>query len=179
MFINCNQLQSQLTASYPCHRLCAQALTPAAVSDEPLIQSGRDLRVRVNSESTEVPPENPGDVAAHGFWRRGATTIFDARITDTDAPTYRNRDAVKVLAAHEKEKKDKYLEECLARRLLIFKIFVWPYTCGRHVRRFRTTSHTHEYNFCTGLVGCGLPISRNCANRTSVVWQPQSGCQTF
>ena len=30
------------------HRLCAQALTPAAVSDEPLIHSGRDLQVRAN-----------------------------------------------------------------------------------------------------------------------------------
>ena len=98
------------------HRLCAQALTPAAVSDEPLVHSGWDLQVRANSESTEVPPENRGDVAAHGFWRRGTTTIFDVRITDTDAPTYRNRDPAKVLAAHEKEMKDKYLEDCLARR---------------------------------------------------------------
>ena len=42
--------------------------------------------------------------------------IFNIRITDTDAPMYRNRDPIKVLAAHEKEKKDKYLEDCLARR---------------------------------------------------------------
>ena len=47
------------------HRLCAQALTPTAVSDEPLIHSGRDLQVRANSNSTEVPPETRGDVAAH------------------------------------------------------------------------------------------------------------------
>ena len=98
------------------YRLCAQALTPAAVSDKPLIHSGRDLQVRANSEGTEVPPENRGDVAAHGFWRRGVTTIFDVRITDTDAPSYRNRDPAKVLAAHKKEKMDKYLEDCLACR---------------------------------------------------------------
>jgi hypothetical protein len=98
------------------HRLCAQALTPAAVSDEPLIHTGRDMQTSANGQSTEALPDNRGDVAAHGFWRRGATTIFDVRITDTDAPTYRSRDPAKVLAAHEKEKKDKYLADCLARR---------------------------------------------------------------
>ena len=72
-----------------------QELMPAAVSEEPLIHSGRDLQVRAKGESTDAQPENRGDVAAHGFWRRGATTIFDVRITDTDAPTYRNRDPVK------------------------------------------------------------------------------------
>ena len=84
------------------HRLCAQALTPVAVSDEPLIHSGRNLQVRANSESTEVSPENQGDMAAQ--------KIFDVRVTDTDAPTNHNRDPVKVLAAHEEENKDKYLE---------------------------------------------------------------------
>ena len=79
-------------------RLCAQALTPAAVSDERLIHSGQDLQVLANGEGKKVPPENRGDVAAH--------TIFDVRITDIDAPTYLNRD----LATHEKEK-DKYLED--------------------------------------------------------------------
>ena len=54
--------------------------------------------------------------SVHGFWRRGATAIFDIRVTDTDAPTYRGQDPHKVLARHEKEKKDKYVEPCLARR---------------------------------------------------------------
>ena len=61
------------------HRLCAQAMTPAVVSDEPLIHSGRDLQVRANSESTEAPPEIRGDVAAHGFWRRG---VFFSRCSE-------------------------------------------------------------------------------------------------
>ena len=54
--------------------------------------------------------------------------IFNIRITDTDAPMYRNRDPIKVLAAHEKEKKDKYLEDCLARRRHFTPIVVsiWP-----------------------------------------------------
>jgi hypothetical protein len=57
------------------HHLCAQALTPAAVSDEPLIS------------------------------RRGTTAIFDVRITDTDARSYRGQDPVKNLQRHEKDKK--------------------------------------------------------------------------
>jgi hypothetical protein len=100
------------------HQLCAQALTPSAVSDEPLIHSSRDNQISANRNGPEVAiqPETRGDVAAHGFWRRGTTAIFDVRITDTDAPSYRNRDPTKILQGHEKEKKAKYLEACLARR---------------------------------------------------------------
>ena len=98
------------------HHLCAQALTPSAVSDEPLIHRGRDGNGRNNAAGAEEPPELRGDVAVHGFWRRGTTAIFDIRVTDTDAPSNRNQDPHKVLARHEKEKKDKYVEPCLARR---------------------------------------------------------------
>ena len=98
------------------HHLCAQALTPSAVSDEPLIHRGRDGNGRDNADGAEEPPELRGDVAVHGFWRRGTTAIFDIRVTDTDAPSNRNQDPHKVLARHEKEKKDKYVEPCLARR---------------------------------------------------------------
>jgi len=100
------------------HQLCAQALTPSAVSDEPLIYSGRAVlrEAQNNSTAEAVPPEYRGDVAAHGFWERGTTAVFDIRITDTEAPSYRRMDPAKVLKKHEKEKKDKYLEACLARR---------------------------------------------------------------
>ncbi len=97
------------------HHLCAQALTPSAVSDEPLIHSGRDS-TGTSTNSAAILPELRGDVAVHGFWKRGATAIFDIRVTDTDAPTYRGLAPRKVLARHEKEKKDKYVEHCLARR---------------------------------------------------------------
>jgi hypothetical protein len=40
--------------------------------------------------------------------------IFDIHVTDTDAPSYRGQDPHKVLANQEKEKKDKYVEPCLA-----------------------------------------------------------------
>jgi hypothetical protein len=108
------------------HELCATALTPSAVSDEPLIHSGRVTQGATggghNAGRREPNGNNPdprelrGDISAHGFWRRGTTAIFDVRIADTDAPTYRGQDPKKVLARHEKEKKDKYLDACIERR---------------------------------------------------------------
>ena len=46
----------------------------------------------------------------HGFWQRGKPCIFDVRLTDTEARSYRNTDSLKVLANQEQEKKDKYLD---------------------------------------------------------------------
>jgi hypothetical protein len=97
------------------HHLCAQALTPSAVSDEPLIHTGRGIP-NANEQGVEAAADSRGDVAAHGFWRRGTTAIFDVRITDTDAPSNRAQDPTKVLKRHEKEKKKKYLAPCVARR---------------------------------------------------------------
>ena len=50
-----------------------------------------------------------GDAGIHGFWERGHPAIFDVRIIDTDARSYRNKDIFKMLTAYEKEKKDRYL----------------------------------------------------------------------
>ena len=91
------------------HSLCASALTPSAITDEPTIPTvqahGDDILAH-----TEVLR---GDVSAHGFWSRGTTAIFDIRVTDTDASSYRNTDPLKVLKRQEKEKKDKYGGACL------------------------------------------------------------------
>ena len=53
-----------------------------------------------------------GDAACHGFWQRGRDTVFDIRITDTDAPSHRGKSWEKVLEEQEKEKKRKYLGTC-------------------------------------------------------------------
>ena len=99
------------------HDLCASALTPSAVSDEPLIYQGRDQRTgQPGDADVAIPPEDRGDIAARGFWKRSTTAVFDVRIVDTDAPTYRGRDPKKILAEHEKRKKDKHLDACLQRR---------------------------------------------------------------
>ena len=46
----------------------------------------------------------------------GQRAVFDIRITDTDALSNCGTDPKKGLKRHEKEKKDKYLEACLASR---------------------------------------------------------------
>jgi hypothetical protein len=96
-------------------QLCGQALTPSTVSDEPLILPSRDMPVE-GTARTIPSPELRGDLAVHGFWSKGQTAIFDFRVTDTDQPSNRNTDPSKVLLRHEKEKKAKYGDHCIARR---------------------------------------------------------------
>ena len=91
------------------HQLCAQALTPSAVSDEPAIPNNQDL-----AERGDERPALRGDLAAHGFWCRGTTAIFDVRVTDTDATSQRTRDPAKILKKQEDDKKNKYGEACRA-----------------------------------------------------------------
>jgi hypothetical protein len=96
-------------------QLCGQALSPSTVSDEPLIQPSRDLLME-GTTRTIPSPELRGDLAVHGFWTKGQTAIFDVRITDTDQPTNRHSAPSKVLLRHEKEKKKKYGDLCIAKR---------------------------------------------------------------
>jgi hypothetical protein len=97
------------------HHLCVQALQPSAVSDKPLIHTGRGVPNAGNA-GVEAAADSRGDVAAHGFWRRGTTAAFDdVRITDTDSPSsHRCQEPLKVPKRHETEKK-KHLEACVAR----------------------------------------------------------------
>ena len=96
--------------------LCKIAHTASYVTDEPLIHSSQDRERPVDNAAEKVDPELRGDVGVHGFWKRGQTTIFDIRVTDTNASSNRGLDPKKVLKRHEKEKKGKYLAGCLARR---------------------------------------------------------------
>ena len=47
---------------------------------------------------------------------RSTDCIIDVRMTDLDCNSNRSKDPEKVLAAHEREKKRKYLEPCLEQR---------------------------------------------------------------
>jgi hypothetical protein len=89
---------------------------PRGLSDKPLINSDLGDNAGAAAPSAEPPPELCGNVGVHGFWRRGATAIFDIRVTDADAPYHCGQDPHKILAKHEKEKKDKYVKACLAQR---------------------------------------------------------------
>ena len=97
-------------------QLCAYAFKPSVVSNEPIIPQARTQQM-VNGQLRMVdPPEKRGDIAVHGFWTHGTTAIFDIRVTDTDARSHRDREPIKVLAAQEREKKNKYKEACLQAR---------------------------------------------------------------
>jgi hypothetical protein len=64
----------------------------------------------------EAWAETRGDLAVDSFWKRAHTTIMDVRVTFLEAPSHRGRAPDAVLRQMEKEKKDKHLAACLARR---------------------------------------------------------------
>eukprot|EP00957_Ditylum_brightwellii_P164681 12538525-Ditylum_brightwellii.AAC.1 len=101
-------------------------LYPSAVSHEPKNYSGEAAKGTkasgAGSEEEEeegaedgskggqkqrvvVPKEDRGDIAIHGFWKQGTTSVFDVRVTNLDAPIYQGRDPAGVLAEAEKQKK--------------------------------------------------------------------------
>ena len=93
--------------------LCSQALKPSAILDEPLIHNGRDQ----DDTNANIPqPELRGDIAVHGFWKRGTTAIFDVRVTDLNNHSQRGTRAKTLLARHEREKKQKYAAHCERQR---------------------------------------------------------------
>ena len=95
------------------HELCATALTPAAVTDEPEIPLGQPaVGAGASATPADLSIATRGDVGVHGFWTRGATAIFDVRVTDVDAASNVRIAPARVLARQEKEKKQKYLPAC-------------------------------------------------------------------
>ena len=96
--------------------MCAQALQPSYITDEPKIQTGQNTGVSVVDGITTPAAEERGDIGAHGFWTKGKTTIFDVRITHAECKSNIGRNHRKVLKSHEKAKKDKYAQKCAERR---------------------------------------------------------------
>eukprot|EP00957_Ditylum_brightwellii_P085567 6508404-Ditylum_brightwellii.AAC.1 len=60
--------------------------------------------------------ELQGDLSIRGLWECQTDTIFDVRITNSDAKSYLSKTVAKYLLAQEKEKKDKYLLLCREQR---------------------------------------------------------------
>ena len=100
--------------------LCGLALGNSRVTTEPLIFYGDGMRVHQGPGSTtnghSLGEEARGDVSAHGFWQRARSTVFDVRITDTDAKSYGNCDSAKLLERFAQQKRNTYEAACLERR---------------------------------------------------------------
>jgi hypothetical protein len=61
--------------------------------------------------------EDREDIFVGGLWARGTDCIIDVRITDDDGTKFQqSKEPHKVLKAHKREKKKKYLEACLKQR---------------------------------------------------------------
>jgi len=93
----------------------AMALMPSQISSKPEIFYGRELNAAQRTEGEVLGDEARGDVGAHGFWKRGRTTIFDVMICDTDVKSYGNRTSKNVLESAALRKKSKYEEACIKR----------------------------------------------------------------
>jgi hypothetical protein len=103
--------------------IASQALIPSAVRNEPLIHTSLPAVTMSDLEQANSPVtrnlyknRDRGDALIRGFWESGTDCIIDVRVTDTDAQSYLSKDPAKVLGAHEKEKKRKYLKPCLEQR---------------------------------------------------------------
>ena len=57
--------------------------------------------------------ENCGDILVRGLWAKQQNGIIDVHVTHTDATSYRDCEPDKVLQLQEREKKKKYLNNCL------------------------------------------------------------------
>jgi hypothetical protein len=112
--------------------LGTMALNSSLVSYEPLIFYGTGVTAGGETEVPASPTKGRkgktskgghvagddvrGDIAIHGLWKRGETSIIDVRITDSDTPSYASSTSAQVLERAAKAKKNKYLEACIERR---------------------------------------------------------------
>ena len=105
--------------------MCKRALPDSSVGTKPYIFYGPSVRaeqratpnVNTNAgnageEEHGLGDEARGNVSARGFHTRRRVVIFNVRVMDTDAPSYRNKTSAKVIETAEKEKCTKYEEVC-------------------------------------------------------------------
>ena len=64
----------------------------------------------------EVSAESRAYVSAHGFWKRGTTSMVDIKVVTLNVSSYMRMTPEKTLAKTENEKKELYLQACLERR---------------------------------------------------------------
>ena len=106
--------------------IASKVFPNAAIRDEPKIHTGRVAEEEKATEQTtnnvrrnfrkHKGEEERGDILIRGLYANGTDCIIDVRVTDLDAKCDRNMEPEKVLQKHEREKKKKYLQACLAQR---------------------------------------------------------------
>eukprot|EP00957_Ditylum_brightwellii_P010675 808300-Ditylum_brightwellii.AAC.1 len=70
----------------------------------------------IKPKDKEKAPNLYGDLLIRGLWKPQTDAIIDVSITNTDTKSYISRLLKSVLAAQEREKKEKYLQHCLDQR---------------------------------------------------------------
>jgi hypothetical protein len=167
------------------HDLCASATTPV-VSDEPLIYTGR------------AAPRESG-VEQNKNLR---TAIFDIRVTDTDAKSYRGQSAHKIIARQEKAKKDKYVDVCVERHRQFTPLVYGVYgllgsearAASKRLACLLSKKWKHAYSDVCGYVLsrqslalvrttsiclCGTRDPSDCAHYRSAAFECGSGLSTY
>ena len=106
--------------------IAEKAFCASAIRNEPKIHLGCDNEAKNanKSDNTTAVKKNlckttgdeRGDLLIRSLWSNSTDCIIDVRITDTDQKTYKDKDPLKVLEQHEREKKRKYLQPCLDQR---------------------------------------------------------------
>jgi hypothetical protein len=105
--------------------LASKVLFPSAVHNKPRIHTSCPAEKTDSDEPSNPVSRNlcksrgkeRGNVLIRGFWTHRTDCIIDVRVTDTDAKKSNlSRDPAKVLEAHKREKKRKYLKDCLEQR---------------------------------------------------------------
>ena len=88
--------------------------------------------------SKELGDRSSLDVGARGLWSGLEKTLFDVRIFHPGAVSYQNRNLDSIYKAHEKEKKDKYLNHVLQKEKCSFTplVFSTHGGCGPEALRF-------------------------------------------
>eukprot|EP00957_Ditylum_brightwellii_P062049 4708624-Ditylum_brightwellii.AAC.1 len=175
--------------------LSQTALMPSWVSYKPLIHTSRadsslgvdknltpvqqqrekEKQARLEAEDGEITLETEDatvQVPGEEFWKRGTTSIFDVRITNLDTPSHQCTEPEKVLTKAEKEKKKKYLDDCLQRRRTFTPlVYLADGMTGDEVKAAERcmASHLsnklkHEYLKMCGFVRVRMALAIICAN---------------
>ena len=149
------------------HCLYASALSPFAVTNKLQIFPSWATEAAAAVIPSELFHDKQGDVAAHRFWKKGQTAIFDICITNTDAHSNQKLKPDQVLARHEREKKYKYLHACLDRHhhftLLVFLVDGLTgkeaYTAVKYASLLLSLKWDQPYSVVYGFVWLHLAIA--------------------